>query len=397
MSLNSYDHKHHMQNIIGSPVYGSNFVNRKANLDKALRYMKNGNSFLILGIRRTGKSSFLKQVAYLLKRQHIDNVCVELDCQQFDSILEFYKALYTELPKELKTKLRDHMMDGVKLPLKLVDFITDHIKAAELVGVKVELQDKVIAYSKPLESMISTFFKENKNVYLFLDEVPFFFENLHKEDRKIEQITQVLTSLRTWRDAGLPMAITGSLNLHQQLDSLGISRKLLAGLNTLELKSFTRNEAKEMLEGLLENENIDWWLPETTEAILDSLLDYVPYFINYVFNEIVVAKAATGIQVESTFHNEINAGLFRDFIYQFDERLKVFKGAELEKAMIILDAMAVNKKADLKLLQTTLNDQFQYDVLVKLIEFEFLEISGKQEYSFALNTIKDWWITKRGL
>jgi len=58
-----------MKNILGPPVYGGNFKFRKKNLKKGLRLLKNQNSFLILGIRRTGKSSFLRQLSYLIKNE----------------------------------------------------------------------------------------------------------------------------------------------------------------------------------------------------------------------------------------------------------------------------------------------------------------------------------------
>jgi len=73
-----------MKNILGPPVFGDNFKYREKNLRKALRLLKNRNSYLILGIRRTGKSSFLRQCAYLLREESKDYICIELDCQAFN-------------------------------------------------------------------------------------------------------------------------------------------------------------------------------------------------------------------------------------------------------------------------------------------------------------------------
>jgi len=386
-----------MKNTLGPPVSGNDFRYREKNLRKAVRLMKNGNSFLILGIRRTGKSSFLQQTAYLLQQEDKDNVCIELDCQTFKSPLDFYKGLYVEMPKDMQTRFRKFLNDSKQLPVKLIDFITDIFDNVEVGGSKIDFQDKLMNYSKPFENLVTAFFKDTKNVYLFLDELPFFFENMGGEPQDIAEITHALTNLKSWRNAGLPMGITGSLNLHQQLDHLKISRKLLGGLNTIELDPFTRAESESFVNELLKSDKYDWWTPEITKKLLDLLPDFVPYFLQYAYNEIAVNECKTPQAVEEVYHNEIISGLFKDFIYQFDERLGVFKGEELNTAMLVLDAIAIQKDINLKDLQAKVGDSFSYEIIVKLIDYEFIKLSGSQKYSYTLQIIKNWWCTKRGI
>lgn len=386
-----------MKNTVGPPVSGEDFRYREKNLRKALRYMKNGNSFLILGIRRTGKSSFLQQSAYLLRQENPDYICIELDCQTYGSMLDFYKGLYNEMPKSLRTKFKKLLKDSRQLPKTLIDFITDIFESVEILGSKIDFQDKMMNYSKPFEDLVASFFKETENVFLFLDELPFFFENMGQEPENIKKITHILTNLRSWRHNGLSMGITGSLNLHQQLEHLGISRKLLAGLNTIELDPFTLEESEAFISELLSIDKCEWWTKEITNKLLALLPDYIPYFLQYTYNEIVVNECKTPKEVEEVYHNEITSGLFKNFVYQFDNRLKIFKEEELESAMAILDALALAEEMSLNGLQEKAEGLFDYEVLVKLIDYEFIKISGLQEYSFTLQIIKDWWITKRGL
>jgi len=386
-----------MKNTVGPPVSGDDFRYRQKNLRKALRYLKNGNSFLILGIRRTGKSSFLQQSAYLLQKEDIKHICIELDCQSFHNMLDFYKGLYEEMPKSMQTKFKKFLSDSKQLPKKLIDAVTDIFDSVEILGSKVDFQDKLVNYSKPFESLVTSFFKNTENVFLFLDELPFFFENIGNEPKNIKEISQVLTNLRSWRHAGLAMGITGSLNLHQQLEHLGISRKLLAGLNTIELDPFTKKESQAFIEELLQIDKYDWWTPVITEKLLSLLPDYVPYFLQYAYNEIAVNECSTPTEVAEVYHNEIMSGLFKDFIYQFDERLRMFKGDELKVAMSILDIIALQEDINLTDLQNRVGELFNYDILVKLIDSEFLKLSGLQEYSYSLKIIKNWWEAKRGL
>jgi len=386
-----------MKNILGPPVFGDNFKYREKNLRKALRLLKNRNSYLILGIRRTGKSSFLRQCAYLLREESKDYICIELDCQAFNNLLDFYKGLYNEMPKGLKVKFKKFLSDSKQLPKRLIDGITDIFDSVEILDSKIDFQDKLMNYSKPFEELVTAFFKDTPNVFLFLDELPFFFKNIGNEPQHITEISQILTNLRSWRHAGLAMGVTGSLNLHQQLEHLGISRKLLAGLNTIELDPLTHEESISFVQSLLDEDKYEWWTTEITNKILSLLPDNVPYFLQYAYNEIAVHQCQSAKEVEEVYHNEITSGLFKDFIYQFDERLKIFKGDKLQSTMLILDTIA--KKEDIKLpeLQDTVGVIFSYDTLVQLIDHEFIKISGLQEYSFSLQIIKNWWITKRGL
>lgn len=388
-----------MKNIVGKPVYGKDFMFRGNNVQKAIRLMDNSNSFLVLGIRRTGKSSFLKEVAHQISKKNKKYTCIELDCQTYRNALEFYKGLFDALPKPLKIRFKKLLEDSKRIPKKLIDFFTDVLESVQVFGTKVDFRNELMTYSKPLEELLNDFFSSTENVFLFIDELPFLFENMNKNNdpRAIQEIAHILTSMRSWRHGGLAIGITGSLNLHQQLEHLGVSRKLLAGLNTIKLSPFTHQESKSLIQQLLEDENHLWWTDEITEGLLAFLPDYIPYFLQYAFNEIAVAACKNKAEVEAVYHNNIMPGLFTDFIYQFDERLGIFKGEDLERAMLILDCLVQQEQVSLNDLKSKINSKFQYNILVKLIDYEFITLSGIQNYRFTLNIIKDWWRLKRNI
>jgi len=125
--------------------------------------------------------------------------------------------------------------------------------------------------------------------------------------------------------------------------------------------------------------------------------DHVPYFIQYAFNVVIIAESDTPESLETVYHNEIIPGLFTDFVYQFEERLQNFKGKKLKKAMAVLDAISIHDTIDLQALQKTLSDRFDYATLIRLIDFEFLQLTGQQEYKFTLNILRNWWLNKRNL
>jgi hypothetical protein len=148
---------------------------------------------------------------------------------------------------------------------------------------------------------------------LFLDELPFFFQNLGDSGPSIQEIQSTLSALRNWRDQGLPMGIAGSLNIHLQLDHLGISRKLLAGLNSLPVEPFARPEAQELLGNLIRSKNYGWWTPAVTTRLLELLPDFVPYFLQYAFNAVATDRCTTVEAVDETYHQTVVPGLFKDF------------------------------------------------------------------------------------
>jgi hypothetical protein len=58
-------------------------------------------------------------------------------------------------------------------------------------------------------------------------------------------------------------------------------------------------------------------------------------------------------------------------------------------ASVILDAVAQNEPTALVDLQQDAN--FRYDVLIKLLDLEFLAVRGHEAYAFSLNFIRQWW------
>lgn len=387
-----------MRNIIGPPVSGENFLFRDKQLRLGLRLMENANSFLMLGIRRTGKSSYLLEVARHIKEANVQNICIEIDCSTYTSVLEFYKGLYEAMPKNMQTLFTKALADSKLLPEKIIKYVSGVVGKIEIGDVKVEMKEKMTAYNKTFEQIVIAFFKKGKNnIFLFIDELPFLFENITDGNGTVQDVQMLLTNLRNWRHAGIPMGITGSLNLHLQLEHLGLSRKLLAGLNTVKLKAYSHKESMQMIEQLINGTDHKWWTEKHTHQLLDLLPDYIPYFIQYAFNAVIVSNCQDVNRIEEIYHNDIIPGLLDDFIYQFDERLKSFKGEELKAAMCILDLVASEETITLPTLQTKISENFNYELLIRLMNYEFLTLSGDQQYSFTLNIIKNWWEQKRNL
>ncbi len=383
-----------MENIAGNnPVSGKNFFGRERFVKHLFSLLKKGNSFLLLGIRRTGKSSVIEEI----KRRIIEEDEIEvvyLNCQRYKGIEELYKELFLSLPRDLGERLSRYLSSTKKIPKKIIDVISDHVEEVKVAGSGVKLRNDIIDYADPLRTEISRFFsKEKKRIILLIDELPFLIEKISQsnKDNVLHEIESILITLRDWRNSKVAMSVCGSLNLHQQLEELGISRKLLAGLITQQLPVFTKAEAEGLLQKLNESYEVNL-SDEIIEQILSLLPDYVPLFIQYFFHVIQIYEGQiTADVIEELYKEEVYPQLDRDFIYQFQERLKVFKGNDLATARSILSYIAKNQPISTNNILEIVKEANTYEILMKLKVYEFLTTNSDLKYHFSLNLIKDEW------
>lgn len=383
-----------MENIAGNyAVSGENFFGREKFVRHLFSLLNKGNSFLLLGIRRTGKSSVIEEI----KRRIINEGEIEvvyLNCQRYKGIEELYKELFLSLPRDLGERLSRYLSATKKIPTQIIDVISDHIEEVKVAGTGVKLRNAIIDYADPLRIEISRFFlKENKRIILLIDELPFLIEKISQSNKTnvLDEIESILITLRDWRNAKIAMGVCGSLNLHQQLEELGISRKLLAGLITQRLPVFTEDEAKGLLQALNESYQVNL-NDEIIKQMLSLLPDYVPFFIQYFFHVVQIYEGElTSEVIEELYKMEVYPQMNDDFIYQFEKRIKVFKGDDLAVARNLLAYIAKEEPVSKYDILENIKAVNTYEILMKLRVYEFITTNNDLNYHFTLNVIKNEW------
>lgn len=384
-----------MDNLFGNnPVSGTNFYGRQKFVNQLISILVKGNSFLLLGLRRIGKSSVIEEIKRLITEENEIEV-VYLNCQTYRGIEDFYKELFLSLPRDLGERLSQYLRSTKRIPTKIIDVISDHFEELKAPGgFGAKLRNDILDYTNPLRMEISNFFsKENKRIVLLIDELPFMFETISKSNNENEilEIESVLTALRDWRNAKVSMAVCGSLNLHQQLEELGFSRKLLAGLITQRLPAFTKQEAKGLLQALSKSYHLNL-SDEIFEQILIQLPDYVPHFIQYFFHTIQSYNGELNINaIDELYKEEVYPHLLDDFIYQFQERLKAFKGEDFKTARAILAYISKYQPSSTNEILESNDAENTYEILIKLMDYEFITMDSNLKYAFSLNVLKNWW------
>jgi hypothetical protein len=387
-----------MKNVFGNqPVSGENFYGREKFVRLLVGILTSGNSFLLLGLRRIGKSSTITETLRRIEENDKKVEIININCQTYRNIQDFYKHLYLALPLSWQSQLKKVLKDSKKIPTKIIDFITDHVEEVNVGEFgSLKLRNDVINYSNPLKDEITEFFKkQEKNIIIFIDELPFLFEAIDKEnqDKALMEITAILTSLRDWRESGVSLAICGSLNLHLQLENLGISKKLLAGLNSQQLPKYTEMEARGLLEKLAKSYDVDLTKEHIT-SMLKQMPDYIPQFLQYYFSMVKTFFNDEDFDIDEIYIQHVYPSLNRDFEYQFQERLIKFNRDELEVVKKILNLIAVKNEIHESELLKSIKDENAYAITLKLLSHEFIVKDEKENYSFSLEMLKKWWLKK---
>jgi hypothetical protein len=387
-----------MDNIFGNQaVSGEDFHGRNDFVKHLKGILLSKNSFLLLGLRRTGKSSALKEVVRLIEIENPETIVINLDCQTYVSIHDLYKNIYLSLPHSWRSKMRKFLLDTKRVPTKLIDFITDHVEEVDIPYVgSVKLRNDAITYANPLKEELTTFFREQKeHIVLILDELPFLFENITENNdaaTKLE-IEMILTTLRSWRNIGVSQALCGSLNLHLQLENLGISRKLLGGIVTQTLPKYTREEARGLLTKLakegrfpLEDEHLT--------LIVELLPDCIPQFLQVFHFSLKTHWQGNTEGIKTIFDKYVNPTIVNDFEYQFNERFAKLPPSTLALAKEILNSIYKNPNISEAKLLESLNDENVYSILLILANQEFLLINEHNQINFSFEILRNWWRKK---
>jgi hypothetical protein len=387
-----------MNNIFGNQaVSGDDFFGREEIVKHLKGILTAKNSFLLLGLRRIGKSSAIKEAIRIIRAEDKKIEIIELNCQTYESIQDFYKNLHLALPKNWRDKVRDALKESKRIPIKLIDFITDHIEELDLPYIgSVKLRNDALSYANTIKEELTTFFKkQEQHIVLVIDELPFLFEHIaqkNNEATKLE-IEMILSTLRSWRDIGISQAICGSLNLHIQLEHLGISRKLLGGVITQTLPKYTKEESIGLLKALAQTDGLPLH-DKHTDVMLHLMPDYIPQFLQYFHFSLKTHGNINLDNIEAIYEKYVYPETVQDFEYQFNDRFAALQKPIIKITIEILNRILNNPNISEYELLKNVKGENPYAVLLTLVNQEFIVVNEHQCYNFSFNIIRNWWQKK---
>jgi hypothetical protein len=383
---------------LGNP----NFRFREKEIARILAQWESGDSVLLTGIRRTGKSELMKAALY--RYQNAGHTVAYLDLQGEEKLPRFYQnllqAILANLPLTLRGQFGKVLEGALKVPNDLMHWIreqTNEVKALGVVDIKLNSpEEQVVRYWQPITEQIAKLIKplERAEVPVIgLDELPFMLENLIRAGVNASELIVMLATLRTLRDAGLRMIIGGSISFENLLTIHKIPHTPLGGLFRLQVAPFTRFEAELFLQEILANRFCG-----TAVGIaktLDTLPDYIPEVLRIAKGFLFTCEDLDAC--EYSLINEVMPAVRRSFVQQFDERLsKNYTATELACAEQILDSIAQGSATG-----TRLNGQqlpAGYQRVINLLQYDnFIIDSPDFGWCFSLNLIRLWWRASRGM
>ena len=383
-------------------LHNPNFRFRDKEITRILAQWKSGDSVLLTGIRRTGKSELMKAALY--RHQCKGFPVAYIDVQAEDNLARFYQnllhAIVTNLPPNLRALLGKGLMSALKVPDNLMQWVrqqVSEINIADIAEIKLQApEEQILRYWQPIAEQIATQIKatdRNQVPVIGLDELPFMLENLRAKGTQANELVIMLASLRTLRDAGLRMIIGGSISFENLLSIYKIPHTILGGLFRLQVSPFSRAESEAYLAETLAGHFAG--TPEAVAKILDTLPDYVPEVLKIAKGFLITCDDLNACKYSLT--NEVMPGVRRAFLQQFDERLsKNYSPPDLACAELILDAIAQGNPAGTRINGQTLPTGYQH--VLSLLQYDnFIIDSPDFGWCFSLGLIRLWWRASRGM
>lgn len=383
-------------------LYNPKFRFRENEIARILYCWSQGQSVLLTGIRRTGKSEVLRAALYRYAQN--GNKVGNLDVQDQNSLPRFYQQLLETLLREAPVSFGDKLVEAMgavtRVPNSLMNWVRGQINKVsvpELLDIELAPPDELLMrYWQPLAEQITSVLAKHEPQTLpviGIDELPLMLENLLREGIEPNEITIMLASLRKMRDAGLRLIIAGSISFENLLTLRNVPHTVLGGLSRQSIPPFTREEAANFLrESLAERPACE----ETVLALtLDTLPDYVPEFLRIAKNYLYVCRDTRGCEL--ALQQDILPEIRRSFLQQFDERLaKNYGSDELKTAERILDIVAQDDIGGSRIDGSQLPADYR-KVLLKL-EYDNFLIEGEDfKWRITLNLIRQWWRANRGM
>lgn len=392
-----------MRNIIGPPVVGDELKFRDSEIAAIIDMLDNGNSVLLTGLRRIGKSSVMIAVRDRAPKEWLVSYH---NVQEKRSMMDLFTILLASLPQDDVEGVISLWAQLKTAPSRFINFIKKNIRRLGGFELEAEFDQTLIDYWQPLTAGIEKIlFQRTSPVVLILDEFPFFMEHLMNNGVPARAIEEVLGMFKRWRQDYLSfrLILGGSISLEHILAKHGISTSTINNLLPYDIPPLSPEQAKLFLRELADSHKLEWLSDEHIYECIKLIEDLYPSFLHAFFHEIRL-HGAPGKPLSAVFENHFIPSIRGSYFRQFDERLKShYRPEERSAARAIFEciACAAGYRANHAELQKALVNNPKCssveldDLLPDLISDQFLTIDAStRKYAFTACLVSRWWQTR---
>jgi AAA+ ATPase superfamily predicted ATPase len=407
-----------MLNIAGSPVEGTNFFGRSAEVERIRETLLN-DDVLLLGPRRIGKTSIARAV--MKKAEESDWKTIEINvaaCTDEREFLEKLDAAIVPLLASLTFKTRGAIVDAFSSMAGRIKSIKIPVPGAGDFGVELG-NNPSEDWMKVGNDVLSLIAEAEESWLVYVDELPILLFNIIRQD-PVTGVHRVRKFLDWFRNdvRAIPGAkkvkwlISGSVGLDTLVQQHGMA-DTINSLSHQTLDAFEEEVAVEMLVKLGATYSIEI-TEENARCITNAVLWLQPYYLQAAFNHLrTIRTAKPNANLDELVAEAVGRmsqpGADNDF-HHWEQRLTIQLSIDdAEYAAFMLSEAARDPMGQLpevifERLGSNMQDKAPGDIKKIFVRLRDIlirdaywwadESSGSKRYRFRLEPLRQWWLRR---
>lgn len=407
-----------MEIVTGGITTGDDFFEgRKQYVDELAKLIA-ANDILLVGPRRTGKTSLIKE--YLLREKEKQSICLYLNLEDCKGLYEFYVRIIREILNLtdkmglLQTQTSQFIKDSCN---KLSEIFKGKIKfPADGLGTNIESSIEVAFPTfdpntiSDLQQELNQILSNLKSpITIVLDEFPEIIFKFPEETR-LEQTKQLLSGLRAVRQKLTVdqikvhrVVIAGSINLENTLNSMGLG-DTINDLTPLKIPNLTPDEGYTLLSSLATGAEFQFVNPEDAKDFFTKQFGYcTPFYIQLFADNLRNIKRQKRQSIFDQGHIKdaykvlIQGDRGPNYFLKRLHNPAYYSGSERDHALNILRAIS---KKQFEIATHTSDAEIQHLIpdsltrtrlMIKLSLDDFFQVGGGGNYIFDCQVICNFW------
>lgn len=402
-----------LEKTLGSPVEGKKFFNREHKLEVLSERVREGNHTLLVGQRRMGKTSVVRELLRRLEETgEFATVFVDFEDAQSPE----------ETVVELATESRRLRGAWGRVERAFENVATTASRRIDEVGVsefRVKLRSDVDPgnWRTKGDAVLAALADHDKPVVLAIDELPIFVNRILKgSDHKTtpegirsadEYLSWLRKNVQRHQDS-VRLVVSGSIGLMPIVRQAGLAAQVNV-FSPFELKSWDEQTAMECLRQLATSYNLDL-SRDVRREMCRKLRCCVPHHVQVFFDKVhdhvrrSKATAATIDDVRHVFDEEMISIHEHPALDHYLDRLKMVLDPEqynLARELLSEAAVAQGRLSDAALKEhcrhwLSAPDRTESDVeqVLHVLEHDGYLVSGDNGHRFASGWLEAWWRTR---
>lgn len=407
-----------MEIVTGGVTEGENFFEGRKQYVLELGEKISHNDVLLVGPRRTGKTSLIKE--YLSNERGQERVCLYLNLEDCKGLYEFYVRVIREIlnltdklgllqaqggqfVKDVCNKLSDIFKGKVKFP---VDGLGGNIESTIEVAIPKFDANTVSELQQELNRVLSGV---SKPITIVLDEFPEIIFKFPEEQRK-EHTRLLMSGMRAVRQKLSVdqkkihrVIIAGSVNLENTLNSMGLG-DTVNDLTSLKIPNLTPEESLLLLKTLASGASLNILEnDETKEFIKKQLGTCTPFYIQLFADNLRNIKRHRKIEnfdvthMQDAYKTLIQGDRGPNYFLKRLENPEYYSELEKKNTFNILKHIAKKQfetgeyTKDEEIIKIVEDSLIRAKLMTKLSLDDFFQVGGGGSYIFDCQVICNFW------